>query len=135
MVRFAVYVMAAVALGGIAAGSAAPTAPAACRVGIPTASSPTGSRLWTVNHRGRFVAQPEQVTPEGRLELKAPWWAAGPRTNPHRGPRGTLVITGRRLDGPAPKLSAQTRPILQHGFVGSGMWAAVISFPRRAAGR
>jgi hypothetical protein len=111
----------------------APTGAGTSVVGCPTVSpktvSPSNSRLWTVNHRGRFDASPEYVNPDGSVWLKAPWWAAGPRGHSKRGPRGFLRITGTRLDHLDPPLRAQTRQVGVDGYGGSDVWAAVITFP------
>ncbi len=108
-----------------AAGSGA----VACQVGSPQTVSPSNSRLWTANHHGSFVASPEYVNPDGSVWLKAPWFAAGPRGHSKRGPRGVLHITGRRLDAPGTPLRAKTTQVWVDGYGGSGVWAAVITFP------
>ena len=100
-----------------------------CRIVPPVTLSPTGSRLWTVDLRGSWVAAPQYVNADGSMWLKAPWWAAGPRSRPRRGPRGELTITGRRLDEAAPPLRARTRQVGVEGFGGSGVWAVVLTFP------
>lgn len=49
------------------------TSAVSCRM-VPTKTvSPTGSRLWTVDHHGELVASPEYVNPDGSVWLKAPW--------------------------------------------------------------
>ena len=92
--------------------------------------SPSNSRLWTsANYYGSFTASPEYVNPDGSIWLKAPWFAAGPRGRSKRGPRGVLHITGSRLDAPAARLRAKTTQVWVKGYGGSGVWAAVITFP------
>jgi len=61
-----------------------------CRIVPPTTVSPTKSRLWTARYHGKWVASLEFVNPDGSMWLKAPWFAAGPRGYPARGPRGVL---------------------------------------------
>ena len=100
-----------------------------CQVGPPKTASPTGSRLWTVEHNGTFSALPQYVNPNGSIWLKAPWFAAGPRDRPKQGPRGVLHITGARLDRADTPLRATTRQVWVDGFGGSGVWAVVLTFP------
>jgi len=120
---------AGVSLIAASVGTGAPVVVSACVTRPPTTVSPVNGRLWTVNHRGRFVAREGYVNPDGSMWLKAPWWAAGPKKNPSKGPHGKLVVTGRRVDAPAPPLRARTTPIWQEGYRGSGMWAVVLTFP------
>jgi hypothetical protein len=61
--------------------------------------------------------------------LKAPWFAAGPRGRSKRGPRGILHITGARVDALDRPLRARTTQVWVDGYGGSGVWAAVITFP------
>lgn len=105
------------------------TSATACEVGPPKTVSPTGSRLWTVKHDGAFIASPEFVNADGSIWLKAPWWAAGPRSRPKRGPRGVLHITGTSLDRAGSPLRAETRQVWVDGYGGSGVWAVVLTFP------
>jgi hypothetical protein len=121
--------LAAVGCAAIFAPSGGGTGPSVCQIAAPKTVSPTNSRLWTVDHHGAFVASPQFVNPNGSIWLKAPWFAAGPRGNPKGGPRGVLHITGTRLDGFAAPLRAVTRQVWVDGFGGSGVWAAVITFP------
>jgi hypothetical protein len=100
-----------------------------CQIVPAKTVSPTNSRLWTHNHRGSFVATPEYVNSDGSMWLKAPWFAAGPRGRSKRGPRGVLHITGTRLDGVEARLRATTTQVWVEGYGGSGVWAAVITFP------
>jgi hypothetical protein len=69
------------------------------------------------------------VNPDGSIWLKAPWWAAGPRGAPKRGPRGVLRITGTRVDAVDRPVRAETSQVWVDGFGGSAVWAAVITFP------
>ena len=91
--------------------------------------SPTHSRLWTTNYQGNWAARPEFVNPDGSLLLKAPWFAAGPPGRATRGPRGVLTVTGKRIDGAAPPLKAESRQVGVVGYGGSGVWAVVLTFP------
>jgi hypothetical protein len=51
--------------------------------------------LWP---EGRVVAKPAYVQPDGSIDMKFGWY---------RGARGSLVITGRRLDATAPPARSQ----------------------------
>jgi hypothetical protein len=123
--------MALLAVGctAVLAPNGAGTITAACQVAPPKTVSPTNSRLWTHDYRGLFLTSPDYVNPDGSIWLKAPWFAAGPRGSPKRGPHGVLHITGRRLDAPAAPLWARTTRVWVDGFGGSAVWAAVITFP------
>jgi hypothetical protein len=122
----------AAVLSPVGAGTGAP----ACQAVPPKTVSPTKSRLWTAaNQQGAFLASPQYVNPDGSIWLKAPWWAAGPPRHPARGPRGVLHITGTRLDTADRPLSAQTTQVGVEGFGGSGVWAAVITFPSEGCWR
>jgi hypothetical protein len=106
------------------------TSAVTCPVVAAKTVSPTNSRLWTsANHYGSFVASPQYVNPDGSIWLKAPWFAAGPRGRSKKGPRGVLHITGRRLDAVDARLRAKTTQVWVEGYGGSGVWAAVITFP------
>ena len=107
-----------------------PGAPSATDCGTvpPKTVSPTNSRLWTADHGGKWVAALDFVNSDGSMWLKAPWFAAGPRGRPKRGPRGELRITGKRLDGVAAPLGARTRQVWVDGYGGSGVWAVVLTF-------
>ena len=106
------------------------TSAVTCPVVSAKTVSPSNSRLWTLaNYHGSFVASPEYVNPDGSIWLKAPWFAAGPRGRSKRGPRGVLHITGRRLDAVDVRLRATTNQVWVDGYGGSGVWAAVITFP------
>ncbi len=120
--------LAVVGVSMIATPAATPAPSQACH-GHRTSVSPTGGRLWTVDHHGTYAAAPSQVGADGSIELKAPWWAAGPRGNMRRGPHGRLSVSGRRLDATATPLRARTREVAQEGFGGSGVWAVVLTFP------
>jgi len=85
--------------------------PDTCPVTLPNESTPPGARNWAREHSygngklftefwpfGVVVAHPEQVNPDGSIEMKWPWW---------RGNRGRLRIEGRRLDGHAEPLRAE----------------------------
>lgn len=101
-----------------------------CSSGGAVTKSPTGSRLWTSAPPPVFDADPRLVNPDGSIWWKSPWYAAAPRGKPPRaGPKGTLHITGRRLDGDAPRLRSRVVPIGVLGFTGSGSWAVMLTFP------
>lgn len=117
------------AAGLLGSAKAGTSTSAACPAVPPTTVSPTHSRLWTTNYHGAWSAAPDFVNPDGSMWLKAPWFASGPPGRPKAGPRGALSITGKRLDGPAPPLRAETREVGVLGYKGSGVWAAVLTFP------
>jgi hypothetical protein len=77
----------------------------ACPVTNANGESPPGEKpdesfygngkLWTVLWpEGKVLAGKQDMRPDGSIEIKFPWWAAGVE--------GGLSIAGRRLDGPAP---------------------------------
>jgi hypothetical protein len=125
-VRAAPVLVAAVAL---LAPPGAGTSAVARHIGTPTTVSPSNSRLWTHHPRDAYVASGDEVKPNGAIEYKSPWFAAGPRGRSKRGPRGVLHITGTRLDQLAGTARATTTQVCVEGFGGSGVWAAVITFP------
>ncbi len=111
---------------------------AICHVALPNGISPRGevaSSRWLGN--GRLFTQvyedgivrilPPDVRPDGSLEMKFPWW--GLKVAPK------LVITGRRLDGAAPRLSARTN----HANPGPGLrrrfWSSALRFPTEGCWR
>jgi hypothetical protein len=97
-------------------------------------TSPTGSRLVAV-HRGRFVAYPGAINPDGSISDKAPWLAYGPSSQPAAGPRGALRIVGSRVPPSPLRLRVTTTRIWQEGFQGSAMWAVVLIFPEEGCWR
>jgi hypothetical protein len=122
--------MAVAAFAALWLSTGAGTSAVTCSVVPAKTVSPSNSRLWTsANHDGLFVASREYVNPGGSIWLKAPWFAAGPRGRSKRGPRGILHITGRRLDAPGAPLRARSTQVWVDGYGGSGVWAAVITFP------
>jgi hypothetical protein len=124
------------ALGGafVLAPASAGTSGITCQIVPPKTVSPTNSRLWT-GHHDSFVATPDYINPDGSMWLKAPWFAAGPRGRSKRGPRGVLHITGSRLHAVDRPLRAKTTQVWVEGFGGSGVWAAVITFPSEGCWR
>jgi hypothetical protein len=105
-----------------------------CRVTLANHSIPPGEehspgarrapyygngRLWTVLWpRGVVVARPRDVTPNGFISMKFPWW---------RGVRGDLKITGRRLDAYAPRLRAH----IPSGYGAIGFQSTAIISPTK----
>ena len=65
--------------------------------------------LWP---HGVVIITPDNVDPDGRLEMKFGWY---------RLTSGYLTITGRRLDAPAPPLSGRTAGYTLTGFNASGV--------------
>jgi hypothetical protein len=73
-------------------------------------------KLWTAMWPHNVViATPVYIERDGAVGMKWPWW---------RGVKGRLNITGRRLDGKAPPLTADIPDYGTTGFQASG-----ISFP------
>jgi hypothetical protein len=58
--------LAALSCAAVVAADTVTSAPV-CQVAPPRTVSPTNSRLWTVDHRGVFVATPEYVNADGSL--------------------------------------------------------------------
>ncbi len=82
----------------------------ACPVTRPNGSSPPSERpspfyhgngaLWTaLGPDGTTLMRPENVSIDGSLDMKSPWW---------RSVDEQLPIVGQRLDAPAPPLRATT---------------------------
>jgi hypothetical protein len=104
----------------------------ACPVTNANGESPPGEKpdesfygngkLWTALWpKGKVLAGKQDVHPDGSIEMKFPWWAAGVE--------GGLSITGRRLDGPAPPVRAQINSGWpETGFSGDAFWASGIIF-------
>lgn len=63
------------------------------------------------------IATPDYIAPDGSVGMKWPWW--------WKGVNGKLVITGRRLDGEAPPLTAA----IPSGYENRGFQPSGISFP------
>lgn len=74
--------------------------------------------LWP---HGVVIITPDQVNPDGSMGMKFGWW---------RATSGFLTITGRRLDTPAPPLSAQASDYGLTGFNASG-----VTFPSEGCWR
>jgi hypothetical protein len=74
-------------------------------------------KLWTAMWPYNVViATPPYIDADGSVGMKWPWW---------RGVRGKLRITGHRLDGDAPPLTAA----IPHGYSDTGFQPSGISFP------
>lgn len=123
-----VFAIASVAVVAALSSEVAASSSTDCRAYRKTVS-PTHSRLWTTNHQGKWAASAEFVYPDGSMWLKAPWFAAGPPGHARRGPRGVLIVTGRRLDPAAPPLTVAVQQVGVAGYGGSGVWAVVLTFP------
>ena len=121
-------VVAVLGIVAIGSSSANATSDATCAA-LRKTKSPTFSRLWTTNYKGVWRASPEFVNSDGSMWVKAPWYAAGPPGRAARGPRGTLRITGKRLDQVAAPLRTQVQEVGVPNFAGSGVWAVVLTFP------
>jgi hypothetical protein len=104
-----------------------PAAVSACPVTLPNGNSPPGERatsnyygdgsLWVDLWPGGVVhARPTDVSPDGAITMKFPWW---------RAVQGALSIAGYRLDGSAPALWTN----IPDGYGDSGFQATEIIFP------
>lgn len=101
-----------------------------CPVTAPNGATPEGAPQSPTNHgdgtlmaalwfRG-VVSDPDSVAPDGSISLKLGWW---------RGTPGRLMISGERLDAPAPPMAGGTAPPDAYpptGFIPSGL-----DFPTR----
>jgi hypothetical protein len=108
------------------------TANGPCPVTNANGESPPGEKpdesfygngkLWTVLWpEGKVLAGKQDMRPDGSIEIKFPWWAAGVE--------GGLSIAGRRLDGPAPPVRAQINSGWpETGFSGDAFWASGVIF-------
>jgi hypothetical protein len=76
------------------------------------------SHLWVVplQEDGVIHADSRSIEPDGSIASKFGWW---------RITSGTLAITGRRLDAPAPPLRAS----IPDGYGSSGFQSSGVSFP------
>jgi hypothetical protein len=70
----------------------------------------------TLAMNGVIVVSRDFVRPDGSIWWKFPWW---------RRVHGSLTITGRRLDAPAPPL----KPYLPSGYGDFGFQASRVTFP------
>lgn len=105
---------------------------ATCPVTLPIGAAPSGqerpfassalafgnSQLWVVpiQEDGVIRLDPKSVEGDGSLSTKFGWWRVTP---------GTLAISGRRLDAPAPPLRAD----VPEGYGSSGFQASGVFFP------
>jgi outer membrane murein-binding lipoprotein Lpp len=95
-----------------------------CAVTFPNGSQPPDGNIGGPGVHGNgllwvSLGSPVVVNdadPDGAVPEKFPWW---------RGVSGSLRIDGRRLDGPAPPLSAN----IPAGYGSTGFQASVVSFP------
>jgi hypothetical protein len=70
----------------------------------------------TLDMNGLIAASGDAVHPDGSISWKLPWW---------RMIAGDLTITGRRLDAPAPPLTAY----VPTGYGNVGFQASRVTFP------
>ena len=100
-----------------------------CPATPPNGNTPPGERPDSTDHgdgalwvalwpEGTVSIPTDPAQPNGALAMKSPWWR-GP------GVRGKLTITGRRLDAPAPPLTAN----IPEGYGDTGFQATMIIFP------
>jgi hypothetical protein len=109
-------------------GTSSASTASTCSVTLPNGSTPPGQEplahyhgigaIWTeLEPDGVIRAKPEDVGYNGSVDVKFPWWR-GP------GVRGSLTITGHRLDGVAPPLRAG----IPGGYGDTGFQASGIIF-------
>jgi len=72
--------------------------------------------VWALDVRGTIVATPDFVNPDGSIGWKFPWMRMVP---------GSLIVTGRRLDAPAPPLKSR----VPSGYGDIGFQASGVTFP------
>jgi len=107
--------------------AATPTYSGGCDVTIANGLTPPGEKpspnyhgngsIWTALFpKGRLVATADDVQSDGSIAMKFPWF---------RAVRGSLLVTGRRLDGPAPPLRADVTP----GYGDTGFQSTELIFP------
>jgi len=101
--------------------STKPSGPAVAGQERPIGSSDLAfgnSHLWVVpvQKDGVIHADPRSIEPDGSIGQKFLWW---------RITAGTLAITGRRLDAPAPSLRAS----IPDGYGSTGLQASGVYFP------
>jgi hypothetical protein len=101
--------------------STRPSGPAVAGQERPIGSSDLAfgnSHLWVVpvQKNGVIHADPRSIEPDGSIGQKYLWW---------RITAGTLAITGRRLDAPAPPLRAS----IPDGYGSTGLQASGVYFP------
>ncbi len=102
-----------------------------CPSSKPTRSAPPGlsglyygnDSLWTWTALdGRLAVPPDKVAADGSIGSKLYWWAARVR--------GTLSVSGKRLDAPSPALIVhRINEGRDPAFRGSATWAAPVTFP------
>jgi hypothetical protein len=108
--------------------ASAPAKEGSCPLTLPNGNMPPGGSdvganhgngtLWTAMWPHNVViATPPYIEADGSVWMKWPWWW-------RRDVKGRLTITGRRLDGKAPPLTAHMPDGYDRGFQPSG-----ISFP------
>lgn len=105
-----------------------PGASGVCPLTLPNGRTPPGGKDVGANHgNGKvwtamwphnvLIATPDYIAEDGSVVMKWPWWW-------RRTLGAELAITGRRLDGDAPPLTAYTLDGYEAGFQPSG-----ITFP------
>ena len=88
--------------------------------GADTAAYYGNGQLWTVLPERSIIR--EAPRGDGSIREKFPWW---------RGVRGPLTITGRRLNGPGPRLRAR----VPEGYGATGFQSSGIIFPSEGCWR
>ena len=98
-----------------------------CPLTLPNKRTPRGQvhagmnhgngKLWTAMWpHNVLIASGDYIQPDGSVWMKWPWW---------RGVAGRLTITGRRLDGDAPPLTAA----IPTGYGNRGFQPSGLTFP------
>jgi len=85
---------------------------------VPQTSAYGNGKLfvWALDVHGTIVAPPDMVNRDGSIGWKFPWMRMVP---------GSLTITGRRLDAPAPPLKSY----VPFGYGHTGFQASGVTFP------
>ena len=85
---------------------------------VPQTSAYGNGKLfvWALDVHGTIVAPPDMVNRDGSIGWKFPWMRMIP---------GSLTITGRRLDAPAPPLKSY----VPFGYGHTGFQASGVTFP------
>jgi hypothetical protein len=107
--------------------SAGPPRAGICPLTLPNERTPRGQadagmnhgngKLWTAMWpHNVLIASGSYIRPDGSVWMKWPWW---------RRVKGRLTVTGRRLDGEAPPLTAA----IPSGYGDRGFQPSGITFP------
>jgi hypothetical protein len=113
--------------------AAARTRSGICPLTLPNERTPRGQanagmnhgngKLWTTMWpHNVLIASGSYIQPDGSVWMKWPWW---------RSVKGRLTVTGRRLDGDAPPLTAD----IPSGYGDRGFQPSGLTFPTEGCWR